>query len=60
MEIDDVYTLIKSDMDAVNNTIKQRLYSEVVLINQISHHIINSGGKRLRPVLVLLSARAMG
>ncbi len=60
MEINDVYTLIKSDMDAVNNTIKQRLYSEVVLINQISHHIINSGGKRLRPVLVLLSARAMG
>ncbi len=60
MEINDVYTLIKSDMDAVNNTIKRRLYSEVVLINQISHHIINSGGKRLRPVLVLLSARAMG
>ncbi len=59
MEINDVYTLIKSDMDAVNNTIKRRLYSEVVLINQISHHIINSGGKRLRPVLVLLSARAM-
>ncbi len=60
MEIDDVYELIKSDMDAVNNTIKQRLYSDVVLINQISHHIINSGGKRLRPVLVLLSARALG
>ncbi len=47
-------------MDAVNSTIKRRLYSEVVLINQISHHIINSGGKRLRPILVLLSARAMG
>ncbi len=60
MEIDDIYALIQSDMDAVNDTIRQRLYSEVVLINQISHHIINSGGKRLRPILVLLSARAMG
>ncbi len=60
MEIDEVHKLIKSDMDAVNDTIRRRLFSEVVLINQISHHIINSGGKRLRPVLVLLSARAMG
>ncbi len=60
MEIEEVHKLIKSDMDAVNDTIRQRLFSEVVLINQISHHIINSGGKRLRPVLVLLSARAMG
>jgi len=60
MEIDDIYKLIRSDMDAVNNTIRQRLHSGVVLINQISHHIINSGGKRLRPVLVLLSARTMG
>ncbi len=60
MEIEDVYALIKSDMDAVNDTIKRRLYSEVVLINQVGHHIINSGGKRLRPVLVLLSARALG
>ncbi len=60
MGIEEVYTLIGSDMDAVNDTIKRRLSSEVVLINQISHHIINSGGKRLRPVLVLLSAHAMG
>ncbi len=60
MEIDEVHKLIKSDMDAVNDTIRRRLFSEVVLINQISHHIINSGGKRLRPVLVLLSARALG
>ncbi|HFC54332.1 MAG TPA: octaprenyl diphosphate synthase [Gammaproteobacteria bacterium] len=60
MKIEDVYALIKSDMDAVNDTIKRRLSSEVVLINQIGHHIVNSGGKRLRPVLVLLAAHALG
>jgi octaprenyl-diphosphate synthase len=40
--------------------IQQRLHSEVALINQISHYIVNSGGKRLRPALVLLCARALG
>jgi octaprenyl-diphosphate synthase len=38
--------------------IRTRLYSDVALINQLSNYIINSGGKRLRPLLVLLSARA--
>ncbi len=47
-------------MDAVNETIHQRLRSNVTLINQLGHYIINSGGKRLRPLLVLLSARALG
>ncbi|MCW8933071.1 MAG: octaprenyl diphosphate synthase [Gammaproteobacteria bacterium] len=58
MTIEDVFTLIKGDMERVNNLIQTSLYSEVVLINQISQYIINSGGKRLRPVLVLLSANA--
>ncbi len=60
MKIEDVHALIKSNMDAVNDTIKRRLSSEVVLINQIGHHIVNSGGKRLRPMLVLLAAHALG
>ncbi|HEY9148273.1 MAG TPA: octaprenyl diphosphate synthase [Gammaproteobacteria bacterium] len=60
MEIQDVYELISADKQAVDEVIIQRLHSEVVLINQISHYIINSGGKRLRPVLLLLSARAFG
>ena len=47
-------------MQAVDHLIRQKLHSEVVLINQLSHYIINSGGKRLRPVLLLLSARACG
>ncbi len=58
MLIEDVFQLIKGDMDRVNSLIQTSLRSEVVLINQISQYIINSGGKRLRPALVLLSANA--
>jgi octaprenyl-diphosphate synthase len=47
-------------MQAVNALIQRRLHSEVVLINQLSHYIIGSGGKRLRPLLALLVARACG
>ena len=60
MEIDDVYALIEADQQAVDNVIRQRLHSDVALVNQLGHYIINSGGKRLRPVLLLLSARAFG
>lgn len=56
--IQGVYTLIDSDMQAVNQLIERRLQSEVVLINQLSHYIIRGGGKRLRPILVLLCAQA--
>ena len=59
LSIDDIYQLIESDLDSVNQLIKKRLHSEVALINQLSNYIIYSGGKRLRPVLVLLSARAL-
>lgn len=58
MTIEDVFKLIKSDMDRVNSLIQTSLYSDVVLINQVSKYIINSGGKRLRPILVLLSTNA--
>ncbi|MCK4588089.1 MAG: polyprenyl synthetase family protein, partial [Gammaproteobacteria bacterium] len=58
--IDAVNDLVASDMDAVNLLIQKRLHSDVALVNQVSSYIINSGGKRLRPVLVLLSARAFG
>lgn len=47
-------------MRAVDAVIKQSLHSEVVLINQVADYIINSGGKRLRPALVLLSAGVFG
>jgi octaprenyl-diphosphate synthase len=58
--IDAVNDLVASDMNAVNLLIQKRLHSDVALVNQVSSYIINSGGKRLRPVLVLLSARAFG
>jgi octaprenyl-diphosphate synthase len=47
-------------MEAVDAVIRQRLHSDVVLIRQVAEYIIGSGGKRLRPALVLLSAGAMG
>jgi octaprenyl-diphosphate synthase len=51
---------IAADMDAVNTVIRQRLHSEVSLVNQIAEYIISAGGKRIRPVLVLLLANAHG
>ena len=59
MNIDSIYTLISDDMKQVNATILKRLQSEIELINQVGTHIINSGGKRLRPVIHLLCARAI-
>ena len=58
--IDDVNLLIAGDMDKLNACIQIRLHSDVALINQIGSHIINSGGKRLRPIIHLLSAKALG
>ena len=49
-----------ADMHQVDQVIHQRLASEVVLINQISHYIVSAGGKRIRPRLVLLFAEALG
>ncbi len=57
-DIDAIRALSSDDMAAVNQLIHGRLSSEVALINQMGHYIVNSGGKRLRPLLVLLSARA--
>ena len=51
---------IAADMQRVDAIIRERLSSEVVLINQIGAHIISAGGKRLRPAVVLLAARALG
>lgn len=54
---DDVMQHCQSDMQAVDQVIHQRLSSDVALVNQLSHYIVNSGGKRLRPLLAVLSAR---
>jgi octaprenyl-diphosphate synthase len=53
-----VLDLIADDMGLVNSLILKKLHSEVVLVNQLGHYIVSSGGKRLRPALVVLSAGA--
>lgn len=60
MDIQSIQSLIKDDMAAVNAMIQERLQSDVVLINQVGHYIVNSGGKRLRPIIAILAARACG
>ena len=60
LSIEDCRALIAPGMDRVDDLIRQRLASDVVLINQLSTYIIGSGGKRLRPQLVLLAAGACG
>ncbi len=59
-DIKAVYRLMAGDFDAVNALIPQRLTSDIDLVEQIGKHIIDGGGKRLRPLLVLLSARCLG
>jgi octaprenyl-diphosphate synthase len=58
--LEDLQDLTGGDMLRVNQVISDHLASDVVLINQLSQHIILSGGKRLRPMLVILTARACG
>ena len=53
-----VNLLIASEMEAVNQVIRQQLHSDVALVNQISEYIISAGGKRIRPIIVLLMANA--
>lgn len=60
MDFTTILQLTAEDMRAVNTLIQRRLYSDVALVNQLSHYIINSGGKRLRPLLALICARACG
>ncbi|PLX60094.1 octaprenyl diphosphate synthase [Sedimenticola selenatireducens] len=59
MEMSTIRELVAEDMKAVDALILRRLQSDVVLINQVGHYIVNSGGKRLRPMIVLLAARAL-
>ena len=54
----EIHSLMKSDMEKTDNILIDRLNSNVDLINQMSHYIIASGGKRIRPLLLLLCARA--
>ncbi len=60
MFLDNFKQLLAADMAAVDQVIRTRLRSEVVLVNQVGEYIVNGGGKRLRPALVVVSAEAFG
>ena len=55
-----IRSLVESDFNAVNQYIIDQLHSEVPLVENIGHYIVEAGGKRLRPILVLLAARCCG
>lgn len=58
MTIDRIKALVSEDFDAVNHLIIDKIQSQVGLIDDLSKHLIQSGGKRLRPLIVLLSSHA--
>ncbi len=60
MDKNAIQELAQDDMLAVNQLIQEQVASDVALINQLGFYIVNSGGKRLRPLLTVISARALG
>lgn len=59
MDLEAIKILSNKDMQAVNQLIQKQVESDVALINQLGFYIVNSGGKRLRPLLTVLAARAL-
>jgi octaprenyl-diphosphate synthase len=60
MSISAIQEFVAGDMRAVDAVIRNRLSSDVALVRQVAQYIVNSGGKRLRPALVILCAGAFG
>jgi octaprenyl-diphosphate synthase len=60
MSFDSVKALVDDDLREVDRVIRTRLASDVVLINQVADYIVGGGGKRLRPLVVVVAARACG
>lgn len=60
LDLPAIQALAAPDMAAVDALIRRRLGSDVVLVNQVAEHIVAAGGKRLRPMLLLLAAHALG
>ena len=58
MTLEDIRALVAADLSAVDRVIRTRLASSVPLVSQVAEHIVAGGGKRLRPLIVLLSAHA--
>ncbi|HEV7164290.1 MAG TPA: octaprenyl diphosphate synthase [Gammaproteobacteria bacterium] len=60
MGLDPIRALVEEDFRAANAWVREELRSDVVLINQLGEYLVAAGGKRLRPLVVLLAARACG
>jgi octaprenyl-diphosphate synthase len=60
MTLAEIRALVRPDLDSVDQVIRARLKSAVPLVDRVADHIIAGGGKRLRPLLVVLAGRACG
>jgi octaprenyl-diphosphate synthase len=60
MTLEEIRALVQADLRSVDEVVRARLKSVVPLVDQVADHIIAGGGKRLRPLLVVLTARACG
>jgi octaprenyl-diphosphate synthase len=60
MSFESVKALVADDLKEVDRVIRERLASDVVLVNQVAEYIVSSGGKRLRPLVVVIAAKACG
>jgi octaprenyl-diphosphate synthase len=60
MQLKDIRALVATDLAAVDAEIRRQLSSDVALVSQVGEYIVGAGGKRLRPLLVVLAARAAG
>ncbi|MFP3019123.1 MAG: octaprenyl diphosphate synthase [Arsenophonus sp.] len=60
MNLESIINLTAQDMEAVNKAILNQFNSDIHLINQLGHYIINSGGKKIRPIITILVGKALG
>jgi len=60
MTLEEIRALVWGDLRSVDEVIRERLKSAVPLVDRVAEHIVSGGGKRLRPLLVVLAGRACG
>jgi octaprenyl-diphosphate synthase len=60
MDFSEISELMSEEMSAVDSLVIKRLSSDIALVNQLGYYIVNSGGKRLRPMLLIMVAKALG
>ena len=60
MDFSEISELMSEEMSAVDSLVIKRLSSDIALVNQLGYYIVNSGGKRLRPLLLVMVAKALG